>query len=184
MENILKMKQSMAMLIYGAGIIVLALGMLSAIVGADKNNNNNNNNNNNSCMNELAPCLNYLNGNREPPESCCDPLKSIIKNNPKCLCSMITNQGSRQAEQAGINITEAQTLPGRCGQHVNPLSCLKAASPSPSSGSNNKNSNTNSRPNNNNENSGSSSTVSHHVLGCWMNIAAAVVSLCVFRYYF
>ncbi|KAJ7971799.1 Lipid transfer protein [Quillaja saponaria] len=77
-----------------------------------------------ACINQLAPCLNYLNGTRSPPDTCCDPLKSVIKSNPKCLCSLASNKGTRQAEQAGININEAQQLPGRCGQHVNPLSCL------------------------------------------------------------
>ena len=41
-----------------------------------------------SCLNQLVPCLKYLNGTREPPESCCKPLKSVIKSNPKCLCSL------------------------------------------------------------------------------------------------
>ncbi|KAK6267050.1 hypothetical protein QUC31_017887 [Theobroma cacao] len=79
------------------------------------------------CLNQLAPCLNYLNGTRDVPDSCCDPLKSVIKSKPECLCSMISNEGSREAEQAGINISEAQQLPGRCGQHVNPLVCLSGS---------------------------------------------------------
>lgn len=82
-----------------------------------------------SCLNVLAPCLNYLNGTRHPPDICCDPLKSVIKSNPKCMCSMISNRGTTKAEQAGINITEAQQLPARCGQHVNPISCLSSNSP-------------------------------------------------------
>ncbi|XWS30591.1 hypothetical protein CRYUN_Cryun24cG0131900 [Craigia yunnanensis] len=80
-----------------------------------------------SCLNQLAPCLNYLNGSRDVPDSCCDPLKSVINSKPECLCSMISNKGSREAEQAGINVTEAQQLPGRCGQHVNPLVCLSGS---------------------------------------------------------
>lgn len=77
-----------------------------------------------SCLNQLAPCLNYLNGTRDPPDSCCDPLKSVIESAPECLCGLVSNRGARQAEQAGIDINEAQKLPGRCGQHVNPLSCI------------------------------------------------------------
>lgn len=84
-----------------------------------------------SCLNVLAPCLNYLNGTRHPPDICCDPLKSVIKSNPKCMCSMISNRGTTKAEQAGINITEAQQLPARCGQHVNPISCLSSKPPTP-----------------------------------------------------
>ncbi|GMI86835.1 glycosylphosphatidylinositol-anchored lipid protein transfer 30 [Hibiscus trionum] len=79
-----------------------------------------------SCLNQLAPCLNYLNGddNEDVPDSCCDPLKYVIKSKPECLCRMISNRGSREAERAGINVTQAQQLPGRCGQHVNPLVCI------------------------------------------------------------
>ncbi|KAI3725958.1 hypothetical protein L1987_65754 [Smallanthus sonchifolius] len=85
-----------------------------------------------ACLNQLLPCLSYLNNNqqagRDPPGSCCDPLKSVIKSNPECLCSMISNQGTKNAERAGINVTQAQELPGRCGQHVNPISCLTTTS--------------------------------------------------------
>lgn len=68
-----------------------------------------------SCLNKLAPCLNYLNGTQDPPDSCCDQLKSVIESDGACLCSLVSNKGTRQAEQAGININEAQKLPGRCG---------------------------------------------------------------------
>ncbi|XP_061354719.1 non-specific lipid transfer protein GPI-anchored 30 [Gastrolobium bilobum] len=77
-----------------------------------------------TCLNKLAPCLRYLNGTQDVPDSCCDPLKSVIESDSKCLCSLVSNKGTRQAEEAGVNINEAQNLPGRCGQHVNPLSCL------------------------------------------------------------
>lgn len=113
--------------------------------GANNNGNNNDNNDgtnnggNNvgntgggsTCINQLAPCLSYLNNQqqgRDPPNSCCDPLKSMIKSNPECLCSMITNQGTKNAERAGINVTHAQELPARCGQRVNPISCLTSTS--------------------------------------------------------
>ncbi|XP_030930857.1 lipid transfer-like protein VAS [Quercus lobata] len=94
-----------------------------------------------SCLNQLAPCLNYLNGTRNPPDSCCNPLKSVIKSNPKCLCNLISIKSSRKAEQAGINVNQAQMLPGRCGQNVNPISCLSVSSspsgPSPRGSSSN-----------------------------------------------
>ncbi|PIN10378.1 hypothetical protein CDL12_17032 [Handroanthus impetiginosus] len=76
------------------------------------------------CMNQLQPCMNYLNDNRRPPESCCQPLDYVIKSMPECLCSLMSIQGANQAQQAGINITDAQTLPGRCGQRINPLGCV------------------------------------------------------------
>uniref|UniRef100_A0A2N9I1P6 Bifunctional inhibitor/plant lipid transfer protein/seed storage helical domain-containing protein n=1 Tax=Fagus sylvatica TaxID=28930 RepID=A0A2N9I1P6_FAGSY len=81
-----------------------------------------------SCLNQLVPCLKYLNGTREPPESCCKPLKSVIKSNPKCLCSLISNKVSNEAEKAGIDVNEAQQLPGRCGQYVTPVACLSTSS--------------------------------------------------------
>ncbi|XP_010551954.1 PREDICTED: lipid transfer-like protein VAS [Tarenaya hassleriana] len=80
-----------------------------------------------SCLRQLAPCLGYLNGTKEVPEICCDPLKSVIRKDPECLCRMISNRGSSQAERAGIDVNEAQMLPARCGEHVNPLACLTGA---------------------------------------------------------
>lgn len=74
-----------------------------------------------SCLNQLALCLNYLSGTKEMPQVCCNPLKLVIKNNPECLCRMISNRGSSQAEQVGINVNDAQMLPARCGEHVNPI---------------------------------------------------------------
>lgn len=83
-----------------------------------------------SCLNQLAPCLNYLNGTRDPPDTCCDPLKSVIKSSPECLCSLISNKRSSEAQQAGVDVNEAQQLPGRCGQYVNPIACLASIYPS------------------------------------------------------
>lgn len=78
-----------------------------------------------SCVDSLSPCLNYLNSTREPPNSCCDPLKYVIESNPQCLCRMISTQGSFQAQLLGINISQVELLPERCGQRVNPIACLK-----------------------------------------------------------
>ncbi|XP_042516341.1 non-specific lipid transfer protein GPI-anchored 30-like [Macadamia integrifolia] len=84
-----------------------------------------------SCLNQLVPCLNYLQrqDGSDPPKSCCDPLKSVIDSNPQCLCTMVTNSGTRAAEQAGVNVTNAQELPGKCGQTVNPIACLTSSGP-------------------------------------------------------
>ncbi|KAF5725600.1 lipid transfer-like protein VAS [Tripterygium wilfordii] len=110
--------------LYGIAVVLVVTMLASGATAQDT-----------SCLNRLAPCLNYLNGSGDVPDSCCDPLKSVINNNPDCLCSLISNQGSRQAEQAGINVNEAQKLPGRCGQHVNPISCLSGAGAPSSMGS-------------------------------------------------
>ncbi|KAL3503645.1 hypothetical protein ACH5RR_038094 [Cinchona calisaya] len=87
-----------------------------------------------SCIQKLQPCMDYLNGNRDPPSSCCEPLKYVIKSEPECLCSMISISGANQAERAGVNITQAQQLPGRCGEHINPLGCILGAPGSNSAG--------------------------------------------------
>ncbi|KAM7509338.1 hypothetical protein LguiA_019791 [Lonicera macranthoides] len=71
-----------------------------------------------SCINKLLPCLSYLNGTRNPPDSCCDPLKEVIKSDPECLCRMASNDGTKQAENAGINVNEAQQLPGRSNSQL------------------------------------------------------------------
>ncbi|XP_043716270.1 non-specific lipid transfer protein GPI-anchored 30 [Telopea speciosissima] len=92
-----------------------------------------------SCLNQLVPCLNYLQRqggsvDSNPPKSCCDPLKSVIDSNPECLCTMITNRATNAAEQAGINVTKAQDLPDKCGQTVNPIACLTNTGSSPNTG--------------------------------------------------
>lgn len=106
--------------------VVLALMMTNLVAQGRQEDSSSSSSSSSSCLNELAPCLNYLNGisGRDVPDSCCDPLKNVIKSKPECLCSMISNKGSREAERAGINVTQAQELPGRCGQHVNPLACV------------------------------------------------------------
>lgn len=77
------------------------------------------------CTQLLLPCMDYMNGTgRDPPRSCCDPLRYVIKSEPECLCQMISIQGANRAEQAGINLTDAQQLPGKCGEHINPLGCI------------------------------------------------------------
>ncbi|CAN4108206.1 unnamed protein product [Withania somnifera] len=82
-----------------------------------------------SCINRLLPCMNFLNGSRgNPPDSCCNPLKEIIEKMPECLCQMVSIKGSNAAEQAGINVNEAQMLPAKCGQPVNYMGCLRGAS--------------------------------------------------------
>lgn len=51
---------------------------------------------------------------------------SVNFKNAKCnFLVKASIKGSNAAEEAGINVTQAQELPGRCGQAVNPISCLK-----------------------------------------------------------
>ncbi|KAL0549412.1 hypothetical protein IC582_013894 [Cucumis melo] len=112
-------RATMKKIVAAAAVVMVLLGCGGSIGTMAQNEKT-------SCVNTLVPCLNYVNGTRDPPESCCNPLRSIINSNPECLCGLISREGSNQAEAAGIDINEAQLLPARCGEHVNPLSCLAA----------------------------------------------------------
>ncbi|KAL4187568.1 hypothetical protein AMTRI_Chr09g39650 [Amborella trichopoda] len=79
-----------------------------------------------SCLNQLLPCLSYLNSTTTPPSTCCEPLKSIINSDPQCLCSML------KSGMSGIDMTQAAQLPSKCGVNVNAATC-DVASSSPSS---------------------------------------------------
>ncbi|XP_068636150.1 non-specific lipid transfer protein GPI-anchored 30 [Aristolochia californica] len=84
-----------------------------------------------SCLNQLVPCLNYLNSSRNPSSDCCDPLRSIIQSNPQCVCSNLN--GNTGAGQNGINVTEVLMLPAKCGLNVNAATCATDSSPRTSS---------------------------------------------------
>ncbi|EFJ22349.1 hypothetical protein SELMODRAFT_39023, partial [Selaginella moellendorffii] len=66
----------------------------------------------NGQLNQLIPCLSYVQGQAtQPAQSCCSGLKSIAGSNPACLCSLISaNAGSIP----GINSTLALELPAKC----------------------------------------------------------------------
>lgn len=73
-----------------------------------------------SCITQLVPCLNYINSTTgRPSKDCCDPLMSVIKSNPQCLCSLI----SSNTASGGINETQALLLPSKCGVNVNASIC-------------------------------------------------------------
>ncbi|PON35489.1 Bifunctional inhibitor/plant lipid transfer protein/seed storage helical domain containing protein [Parasponia andersonii] len=74
----------------------------------------------------------------DPRESCCDPLKMVIKKQPECLCSLISNEGSIPVERAGINLghsrstvactmrtTSQSTLLPLSGRRFQELQCSK-----------------------------------------------------------
>ncbi|KAF3782614.1 Lipid transfer-like protein [Nymphaea thermarum] len=73
-----------------------------------------------SCLSQLASCLQFLNSTGTPSSSCCDPLKTVIKSDPVCLCNLLNSPTS---SQAGISITQAEQLPQRCGENVNASAC-------------------------------------------------------------
>lgn len=86
-----------------------------------------------SCLNELVPCLQYINSKNTPSSSCCDPLKSLIRSDPQCLCSMLGS--SSATKQAGVNATQAQLLPARCGEKVTASMCSRLSRRSKNKGS-------------------------------------------------
>lgn len=74
-----------------------------------------------ACLNQLVPCLEYTNSKKTPSISCCNPLKYLIKSDPRCLCSMLG--GNPSTWQAWVNMTVAQLLPARCGEKLNAGFC-------------------------------------------------------------
>lgn len=80
-----------------------------------------------TCMTQLIPCLNYLNStNSRPPSDCCDPLRSVVKSNPQCLCNMISSN-TASSGQSSINVTQAMLLPSRCGVSISSATCAAAS---------------------------------------------------------
>ncbi|CAL5325546.1 unnamed protein product [Camellia sinensis] len=80
-----------------------------------------------SCVNQLIPCFNHLNlrgSHDNPPDSCYNPLKSVIKSNPECLCSIISIKATNAAQQYGINLTDAQQLPVDAASILTPSPAL------------------------------------------------------------
>ncbi|OMO60356.1 Plant lipid transfer protein/Par allergen [Corchorus olitorius] len=47
----------------------------------------------------------------EPKDSCCSGLKTVLKEDPKCLCEALKSSGSMAVS---INVTKALTLPAAC----------------------------------------------------------------------
>ncbi|XP_059067178.1 non-specific lipid transfer protein GPI-anchored 5-like [Cryptomeria japonica] len=68
----------------------------------------------------LSPCLSYISGNQTTPsQGCCTALATVVKNNPSCLCQLLTGNN-----QLGIpiNQTRALALPGECKVTTPPVS--------------------------------------------------------------
>lgn len=69
----------------------------------------------------LAPCLNYVSGSSSTPSpSCCSQLASVVKSNPRCLCTLLNGGGSSFG--VSINETLALALPGACNVETPPVS--------------------------------------------------------------
>ncbi|KAJ0093437.1 hypothetical protein Patl1_25340 [Pistacia atlantica] len=78
----------------------------------------------------LAPCLNYVSGSSSTPSpSCCSQLASVVKSNPRCLCTVLNGGGSSFG--VSINETLALALPGACNVETPPVSRCNAAADGP-----------------------------------------------------
>ncbi|KAL5712572.1 hypothetical protein ACHQM5_014733 [Ranunculus cassubicifolius] len=74
----------------------------------------------------LAPCLNFITGNSSTPSSsCCSQLASVVKSQPRCLCSVLNGGGASLG--LSINQTQALALPGACNVQTPPVSRCNAA---------------------------------------------------------
>ncbi|KAL5712561.1 hypothetical protein ACHQM5_014722 [Ranunculus cassubicifolius] len=74
----------------------------------------------------MAPCLNFITGNStSPSSSCCSQLASVVKSQPRCLCSVLNGGGASLG--IAINQTQALTLPGVCKVQTPPVSQCNAA---------------------------------------------------------
>ncbi|MCD7447558.1 hypothetical protein HAX54_031587 [Datura stramonium] len=76
----------------------------------------------------MSPCLNYITGNSSVPSSgCCTQLGTVVKNNPSCLCQVLSGGASNLG--LNINQTQALALPTACKVQTPPLSQCNAGSP-------------------------------------------------------
>ncbi|KAG5554697.1 hypothetical protein RHGRI_012300 [Rhododendron griersonianum] len=90
----------------GFGLVLVAVSVLWAGAAAQSSS---------SCTNALinmAPCLNYINGNSSTPSSeCCKQLGNVVESQPKCLCQALNGGGSLGIT---VNQTQALELPKAC----------------------------------------------------------------------
>lgn len=78
-----------------------------------------------TALNALVPCLSYVTGNvASPPADCCSGLSTLNKDNPACLCNLITTQlNSSSSTTQGVNITKAYSLPKDCSITLDTTTC-------------------------------------------------------------
>lgn len=69
----------------------------------------------------LAPCLNYVSGSSSTPStSCCSQLGSVVRSQPRCLCTVLNGGGASLG--VTINETLALSLPAACKVKTPPVS--------------------------------------------------------------
>lgn len=70
------------------------------------------------CVHQLDPCGPFINSTTaRPPTTCCQPLEDVTQNDLPCFCNIFGN--IELIQTLNLNITEALTLPQRCGLQIN-----------------------------------------------------------------
>ncbi|KAK9147971.1 hypothetical protein Scep_006728 [Stephania cephalantha] len=78
------------------------------------------------CAAKLASCGEYLSTTTKPPESCCQPINDALRTQKACLCNLYNNPSLFRS--LGINLTQALSIPLRCGIS-NDVSSCKTSTP-------------------------------------------------------
>lgn len=75
------------------------------------------------CVQKLIPCQPFLKAPEKAPAACCLPLKQMVSDDTKCLCSVFNNPGML----SNLNITQddALKLPKACGANADISICGK-----------------------------------------------------------
>ncbi|CAO2819780.1 unnamed protein product [Amaranthus hypochondriacus] len=83
------------------------------------------------CVDQLdKPCGPFVNSTTaQPPAECCQPLGMVIRNDVQCLCTIFSSDEIIQT--LSLNVTEALTLPMRCGFQFDLLSACQALAEGP-----------------------------------------------------
>ncbi|CAK9166752.1 unnamed protein product [Ilex paraguariensis] len=79
------------------------------------------------CVQKLLVCEPYLKSHTTPPPSCCIPLKEMLANESKCLCTVFNDA----AIMKSLNVTkdEALQFPKYCGATANLALCNTDSTP-------------------------------------------------------
>ncbi|XP_061357788.1 non-specific lipid transfer protein GPI-anchored 8-like [Gastrolobium bilobum] len=82
------------------------------------------------CAHQLSPCLDYMNSTN-PPDTCCNPLKSIDVTHKICFCQLGFTPGV--LEGFGTNTAQALRVLHSCGINFDVSICKASSSALPPS---------------------------------------------------
>ncbi|XP_076944388.1 non-specific lipid transfer protein GPI-anchored 5-like [Bidens hawaiensis] len=76
-----------------------------------------------SAIVSLSPCISYVCGNSStPPAACCTQLANVVKSQPRCLCTLVSDGHGHSSSGFKINQTLALGLPAACSVETPPVS--------------------------------------------------------------